>query len=393
MKRGKSAPRIAAEGAGAAAKWAKMPLGGPLKMQCRKALAAMILAALAAASAGAATGSFYSSARPGEGSFFDKSGEGYWWYAREQEEAKKKNEGKKPKPVIQSPAPAPARETAKAEEKPPAPGTTEWISKNLDSYRKLAIDNPTVENLRAYLYMQRLALDRSEQFAYAGQMAAEGDPLLDEAARRPFGGSSLGTRQNVYMNAEQDRLVKRLYQRLGVFYVFKNRCFLCDEQARALKVAENDGLTISAVSIDQPEEGSVSAEIFPDYTVNPAIMQELKIRALPASFLFDPVKRDVKPLVQGMVTLSELNSRTIRAAKKYGWISDEEFKYVEPVEEVTSLSGIFSPQSDLSKRIAREGGLDPYGKDTNFIEPGRLVKMIREAKDLDIPANYVPRGY
>lgn len=352
--------------------------------------AALIAAAIAASAAEA-----QQAAKPGEGSFWDKSSEGYWWYAREP--VRKKPEQKKPEeakpPVVAQAKPEKKQEEGPAAKKAPPVGSTAWIQKNLDSYMQLALDNPTVANVRAYLYVQRLALDRSEQFANSGRLAVEGDPFLDEAARGPIAGGA-NIRNRAYRVAENERLLSRLYSKVGVFYVFKNACELCDEQAGVLKQMESIyGLTVKAVSLDEPEQGSKSAELFPDYTVDPKAQSYFKILALPATMLYDSGTNTVKPLLQGMVSMSDFNSRAIRAAHKYGWLPDSEFYYAKAYEDATSLSGVLSPSSELSGRLGELGGRDPYGNNTNFIEPQKLVEMIRDAKYKEIPAGFVPRGY
>ena len=142
-------------------------------------------------------------ALPGAGSFWDKSGEGYWWYAQEPQP-------KKEPPVVvaqQTKQPEkPEQEPKEQKTAAPAVFSADWVEENLKVYRRLAWDNPTVENLRAYLYLQRFAIDRSEQFAYAGQMAVQGDPFLDEVARAPLGGS-MNVNRTTYINAEQGHLL------------------------------------------------------------------------------------------------------------------------------------------------------------------------------------------
>jgi conjugal transfer pilus assembly protein TraF len=59
------------------------------------------------------------------------------------------------------------------------------VRENLPKYKDAAWDNPTVENVRAFMYLQRFAIDRSEQFSNATEMAVLGDPYLDEISRRP----------------------------------------------------------------------------------------------------------------------------------------------------------------------------------------------------------------
>ena len=84
----------------------------------------------------------------------------------------------------------------------PAVFSADWVKENLEVYKKVAWDNPTVENLRAYLTLQRFAIDRSEQFAYAGRMAVEGDPFLDEVSRNPMGGG-MNKQKGYLLSSEQ----------------------------------------------------------------------------------------------------------------------------------------------------------------------------------------------
>jgi hypothetical protein len=52
-------------------------------------------------------------------------------------------------------------------------------------YRDAAIDDPTSQNVALYLYLQRVALDKSSRFAAATQRAVQLDPFLDEITQRP----------------------------------------------------------------------------------------------------------------------------------------------------------------------------------------------------------------
>ena len=334
-------------------------------------------------------------ALPGTGSFWDKSAEGYWWYAQEPQPPKKP-EPKKEKPVIAQNKPD-TRQSQKpdsAAASAPPVFSADWVEENLKVYRRVAWDKPTVENLRAYLYLQRFAMDRSEQFAYAGQMAVEGDPYLYEIARAPLGGS-MNVNRASYINAEQSHLLKKLYDRVGIFFVFKSRCYICDEQAKILKTASNNfGITVKAVSIDEPEPGNTTAELFPDYIVNPGIISQMKIRALPSSFFLDAKTAEIKPLVQGFVTLSDLNRRAISAAQRYHWLPAKDFDYVRPFDDITSLASVLDSSSPLAQHLEDiKEETNPYGKDTNFVDPGVLVEAIQKAADAKIPADFIPRGY
>ena len=324
-------------------------------------------------------------------SFWNKNEEGWFWYKQDPEKLKPKKKEEKPKIVVAESK----KEEKKEESKSEAPSifSADWVKENLEVYKKVAWDNPTVENLRAYMYLQRFAMDRSEQFAYAGQMAVQGDPYLDEVARAPLGGHMTKSR-GYLISGEQNYVLKKLFKRVGVFFVFKNDCYVCDEQAKVLKIAQKEfNMEVAAVSLDEPNERSVAAKEFPDYIVNPGIAQKHAIRALPATF-FMTEDKEIRPLIQGFVTMNDLNRRSLTMAQKYNWLPPEDFNLIKPVDDSTSLASVLTSGSELANRLeTMKTKANPYGKDTNYVDPSTLVEMIKKERDRNTPADFIPRGY
>ena len=329
-------------------------------------------------------------------SFFGNNSEGYWWYKKEPEKQKKKPEKVKPKVEVQIAQEKPKEEPKKVEPpKPKAPevGSTDWIKVNLESYQKLAIDKPTVENLTAFLYMQRLAIDRAEQFAEAGRIAVMNDPLLDAHAISTMGGGNTAAHE-VYLDSEQNHFLKRLYKKIGIFYILKNRCYNCDEQSMMLHYAQKKyGMTVKAISLDELTKGSKTLDYFPDYTIRPNLITKLKIFALPATFLYNAETDQIEPLMQGLATTAEINQRVMNKSMQLGWITKDDYKSVKPFVDFASLSDTFGLGSEFSKKVQSKGGKDPYGKDTNFVNPSDLIKMIRDEKYKHLSDDDLPRGF
>lgn len=324
--------------------------------------------------------------------FWDKKEEGWFWYKQDLTKTAKKKKKEEPKAVA---AQAPKQEeTKESKSEGPAVFSADWVKENLEVYKKVAWDNPTVENLRAYLTLQRFAIDRSEQFAYAGRMAVEGDPFLDEVARGPLGGHMNKTK-GYMLTSEQNKVLRKLFQNVGVFFIFKNDCYICDQQASVLKMVQSDlKCEISAVSLDEPDKNSKAAQLFPDYIVNPEIAKELDVKALPASFFMNIETGDIKPLVQGFVTLNDFNRRSLTTAQKYNWLPQEDFNRIKPVDDITSLASLLTKDSDLAKRLTQmKDAENPYGEDSTFIDPKVLVEEIRKERDRKLPVNFMPRGY
>lgn len=327
-------------------------------------------------------------------SFWNKNEEGWFWYKQDPNKLKPKKKEEKPKVVIAESKKEPEKKEESNKTEAPAVFSADWVKENLEVYKKVAWDNPTVENLRAYMYLQRFAMDRSEQFAYAGQMAVQGDPYLDEVARAPLGGHMTKSR-GYLISGEQNYVLKKLFRKVGVFFVFKNDCYVCDEQAKVLKMVQKEfNIDISAVSLEEPNEKCIAAQQFPDYIVNPDIVNKLKIRALPASFFMNPENNDIKPLIQGFVTVNDFNRRSLTSAQKYNWLSQEDFNLIKPVDDATSLASVLTSGSELANQLTKiKDQSNPYGNDTNYIKPNVLVEMIQKEREKKLPTDFIPRGY
>lgn len=113
---------------------------------------------------------------PESGRWLNGKADGWFWYKSEPE--REEIEEKEPEPapsVTQPPAPPVG----------PAPLSSAWIREHMQAYLDAAIDNPTPENVSAFLYILRFAMDKSVAFMNAQQQATLGHPVFDEINRRP----------------------------------------------------------------------------------------------------------------------------------------------------------------------------------------------------------------
>ena len=189
--------------------------------------------------------------------YFDRGAEGWFWY--EPTPAPEES----PPEVEATPPPAPAEavsdEIATPADQPaddPAPLSAAWFRANLDDYRDRALDDPSSENVEAYLYLQKIALERAGAFAEASAAAAVRDPWLDANSERPI---ATYAAQAVDAQAEAARsaLLRELAKEAGILFFYRADCPLCVSQAGVLKLAKDvHGFEIIAVSLDgSPPQG------------------------------------------------------------------------------------------------------------------------------------------
>ena len=92
---------------------------------------------------------------------------------------------------------------------------------------------PRRENLRAFLYLQRVMFDKAERFTQMYQTVVQGDPYLDETHRSPLA-QFANRRFEQQAKAAAEDLLRELGQRAGLFYFIGARCEICGQQAWVL---------------------------------------------------------------------------------------------------------------------------------------------------------------
>lgn len=300
--------------------------------------------------------------------FINRKAEGWFWYAPEPSEEEPEEI---PEPIVQPPAPAPApeakQEPVEVKSKAPAMFTTAWIRENIDKYLDHAIDEPTIENVQAFLYLQRLSMDKSEQFANVAEMAVSGNPLLDEMTRRPT--STFGSQKvDAIAGKLKDNLLTEIATRAGVFFFYGDGDEYSAAQAPLVKLLEQSGFATIAISESgQPIPGFENAF---DYRADSGHAEMLGVTTFPAVFIASPEGK-FAAVGQGMMSLPDLNNRIILAAKRENWITEDEFNSTRPLTNSDNLADIITSSSNSA--------LNPKGDEDNdnFVSPQQLMKFIQ----------------
>lgn len=301
--------------------------------------------------------------------FYERKEEGWFWYKEEPKEPEEKLE--KPIPIAAvEPAPAPPISVT-PQSSGPDMFSAEWFRENLPKYKDLAWDNPTVENVRTFLYLQRFAIDRSEQFSDATELAVVGDPFLDEISRRP---ASTFASQQVDRDAgnAKNRLLKSVADRVGLFFFFRSDDDYSDLQAPLIQMLQHgEGFSIIPVSMDG---NPLPSGLFPQYKTDDGHAKQLGIVTFPAVYLASP-DGQFAPIGQGPMSLPELNHRILVAAKRNGWVTDEEFNRTRPVLNLENNIAELLASPDLGSDLKQLS--QTSGDEKNFVPPEQLMQYIR----------------
>lgn len=304
--------------------------------------------------------------------FYDRKAEGWFWYKEEIPE--EEPEPEKPEPqVVAAPPPQQPEPTAPAPAVPQGPAvfSAAWFRENLPKYKDEAWNNPTIENVRTYMYLQRYAMDRSEQFADATELAVVGDPFLDEESRRPSA-TFASQKLDRWAGQEKDQLAHKIAQKAGIFFFFRSDSDTSRVQAPILKMLElRDGFTILPISVDGKP---LPNGIFPDFRTDQGQAEKLGAEVFPSLYLVSE-DREVEPIAQGVLSLADLKHRIILVARRRGWITEEEFNKTKPIMNLdNNIAAILDAQSYELSSMAK----DSSDSDTNFIPPEKLSEFIKQ---------------
>lgn len=262
----------------------------------RKTPLVMLLAASAAFGAFAQE----QAAEEPHGRFLERKAEGWFWYRDPKDAPKPPNKASAPAPAI-SPAPAPAK-------KEDEPFSVKWLRDAMPRLMERAIDNPTKENVEAYLYAQRVAMDKSQIYAEKVRSVVINDPYLDENNRVPL---STYAKPSFLRGVEdgQDDALKHLAGIGGIWVFFDSKCSFCKTQIYSVQeTVKKYGFNVKYISTD----GKGMPET-PKFVKDNGHAKLLNLKLTPTTVLVVP-PNNYYVVSQGMMAQSQLEQRLVLAA-------------------------------------------------------------------------------
>jgi conjugal transfer pilus assembly protein TraF len=128
--------------------------------------------------------------------------------------------------------------------------TVKWLQENYKLLEERAIDDPSDDNVAAYLYVRRVVLDKSQRFSEKVTEVTNADPLLNENNRIPY--ASAGAQSIRSANrAAQEQAAREMAAVGGLLVFVDSRCRFCTMQMPIVSALRAQyGLEALVVSID-----------------------------------------------------------------------------------------------------------------------------------------------
>lgn len=260
--------------------------------------------------------------------------EGWFWYVDPPKEQEKK-----PDPKKEEPPPAPNQITVIPQLKTPEPAkeppksamfSSAWIRDEMPKLMDRAMDDPTPENVAAYLYVQKLALMKSSAFTDQAKFVVAQSPELDENSRRPF--SSVGVQAaGELARANRPKALRGVSALAGLWYFYRGDCPYCQKQGPILDGLRNThGFKVLPVSLDglAPPSGH-----FESWMTNAGQAEALSVTTTPTIVLVRPDTQEVLMIATGLSAMEELEERILISASGAGWISPELYHATRPLTD------------------------------------------------------------
>ncbi len=243
--------------------------------------------------------------------FLDGKSEGWFWY----DDPKDKPPEAQPKPPALPAPKEPAKETKKP--KKDEPFSVAWLKKWMPILLERAIDKPTKENVEAYLYAQRVAMDKAQVYAETSRQVVYSDPMLDESNRVPL--SSFAKKQ--FLKDVDDRsedAIRALAQVGGLFVFVDSRCHFCAQQVPQIEeLSKKYGFIVKYISLDgKPVPG------VPDWEPDNGHARLLRLKVTP-TVVFAVPPDNYMILSQGLMARAQLTERLLVAGETKNLIPAE----------------------------------------------------------------------
>lgn len=323
-----------------------------------------------------------------KGDFFDRAHEGWFWYEKMlSDKTPKKHKVVKspapksnvetmkvpPAPVAKATSPAPTSDTTPSG--PPA-FTAAWFRKNLPKYRDRAWNDPTPQNVAAFMYVQKMVLNRSERFSNVWRDVIATDPILDANSVTPTAtNGSLLMREAVYN--KRKTVLKSLKSTIGILF-FYNGSKYSAEQARTLDAIHKQyGVPVLAASVDG---SSLPSDVKLPSRIDAGQAKHLHVHSVPATFVMLKDHSFI-PIGEGIFAMPTVENRMLLVAQSNGLISEKDymetqFRLHETPDLITDLEKAEHSNPNLKANLQSV----ETGKD-GFIPPAQLLNKIHQEID------------
>ena len=327
----------------------------------------------------------------GEPDFWHDKARGWFWYEPEPQEQEKKPrksakpEKKEPEKVetvklepVRPPSPKP--EQTKSKEKQNKPLSAQWLRENIQKYRDKAWNNPTPDNVTAFLAMQQYMLDRSAEFSAVSKQVTVANPQLDASSYRPVTGDGRIELKRQAAESRRDML-SQTAEKAGLWFFYRGSTSHSVEMAElAASLKNRFDFAVLPISLDGQKLPQELEEKIGPSRINNGQAEKLSVSVEPA-FVLMGKDGAYSQVAQGMLALPDLKSRMLIVSYQNKWIDKSQF---DKTQGLLTPSGTYARQFE-SEALSGELLNGDVSKDPEKdvpIDPEAIVTILKNEVNL-----------
>jgi len=211
--------------------------------------------------------------------------------------------------------------------KKPMPGTSDWIRVNVDGWRDRAGDNPSPENVRAHMYIERIMHAKAQSFAQQATIEAATNPYLDTSGNQ-FTVSGGPTIARQISKDNKTKLSNKVLE-TGVIWIFiDDSCSMCGPYFNMLDTLQSSKLSNLKMYVSSLD--GTTPPPYPDgspreyYPANNE-RKTLSITTTPTTFVYQPQSQEFGLIGQGYMGYEDFLERINLASVEKGWLTTSEY--------------------------------------------------------------------
>jgi conjugal transfer pilus assembly protein TraF len=178
------------------------------------------------------------------------------------------------------------------------------FKKTVERLKALAVMDPTYHNVKAYMEIQKIMMERSTRFAERWMEVVYTSPSLDYTLKHPTSQAA----RHVYLDQKQSEMnaeIRELSHTYGLFFFYSGDCVYSREFAAIVKsFSQKHNWEVLPISLD----GTILPE-FPETRMDNGASRALGVTSVPTLLAVEPKSGKVIPLSRGMSAHDQIEDR------------------------------------------------------------------------------------
>lgn len=171
---------------------------------------------------------------------------------------------------------------------------------------------PTKENVKNYITMQKGVVKESKAFSNVWKAVLLENPDLDYSIEHPTNNFARMI-QSDQENMQAEKTIHALAKQSGLFFFYRSTCPYCKAFASTVKqFADMYGIKVIPITTD-----GVALPEFPDSYVDQGQAEKFHVTVEPALFAVNPYTQKAFPITYGLISITDLKKRILDIATQF----------------------------------------------------------------------------